>query len=66
MGDWTAALGILLLALLWIQVFVNYRRKLVRILLSVTKATNLQHKEFIEVTGHRALADWRNCTFPEV
>ena len=154
MGDWTAAIGILILAVLWIQIFLDYRRKLVRIMPSVTQVhtrkdtiskeitehegnvsnieqfivntgkeiesleeerqelqaklnpmemtlipagkfrmgtnspgredenpehnvsvtafyidtyevTNLQYKEFIEVTGHRAPAHWRNRTFPE-
>ena len=154
MGDWTAAIAILMLAVLWIQIFLDYRRKLVRIMPSVTQVhtrkdtiskeitehegnvsnieqfivntgreiesleeerqelqaklnpmemilipagkfrmgtnspgredenpehnmsveafyidtyevTNLQYKEFIEVTGHRAPAHWRNRTFPE-
>ena len=30
MGDWTAGLGILIVAVLWIQIFIDYRRKLVR------------------------------------
>ena len=154
MSDWTTAVGILILAVLWIQTFLDYRRKLVRLMPSahevsnrkekvskeitehegnvegITKliadtgkeigrledereelqeklnpsemvlipagkfrmgtnmpgredenpehqltmesfyidayeVTNLQYKEFIEVTGHRAPAHWRNRTFPE-
>jgi len=154
MGDWTAAIGILIIMVLWIQIFLDYRRKLVRIMPGVShvnsrketiskeitehqgnvmsieeliintgkkiekieeerqelqaklnplemilipagklrmgtnspgrvdenpehqvsirafyidtyEVTNLQYKEFIEATGHRAPAHWRNRTFPE-
>jgi hypothetical protein len=36
MDDWTAGLGILIIAVVWIQIFIDYRRKLVRIMPSVT------------------------------
>lgn len=154
MGDWTAGLGILIVAVLWIQIFVDYRRKLVRIMPSVstvssrrteistqisdsesstqsiqsqmsearrdivqleeqrvelqaklnplemvlipagklrmgnndptredenpehivtlsayyidkTEVTNLQYKEFVAVTGHKAPSHWRYNTFPD-
>lgn len=154
MGDWTVALGILIVAVLWIQIFVDYRRKLTRLMPTVsqvssrrqeihaqisqresttqsiqgqiasmrheieeleaqrvelqerlnplemvlvpaakfrmgtndptredenpehmvqvaefyldkTEVTNLQYKEFISVTGHRAPSHWRNNTFPD-
>lgn len=40
MGDWTAGLGILIVAVLWIQIFIDYRRKLVKIMPSVTTVSS--------------------------
>ena len=40
MDDWTAGLGILIIAVVWIQIFIDYRRKLVRIMPSVTSVTS--------------------------
>ncbi len=154
MADWTVALGILIVAVLFIQIFVDYRKKLTLLMPSATEVssrkeqmnaqivesesnlgsvrstidqmrreldrleenrielqarlnpvemieipaakcrigtntpgreeenpehlvtisrffidkyevTNLQYKEFIEVTGHRAPPHWRNRTFPD-
>ena len=154
MADWTVALGILIVAVLFIQIFVDYRKKLTFLMPSATqissrkeqmnvqisesennlnsvrstidqmrreidrleenrielqarlnpmemievpagkcrigtntpgreeenpehlvtisrffidkyKVTNLQYKEFIEATGHRAPTHWRNRTFPD-
>ncbi|MFH1566455.1 MAG: SUMF1/EgtB/PvdO family nonheme iron enzyme [Gemmatimonadota bacterium] len=154
MGDWTVAIGIVVVAVLWVQIFLDYRRKLVRLMPTVSQATsrkadmstqitaaesevetirlsigemqkeirqledrrvdlqdklnplemvrvpagklrmgsnspgrddenpehivhvseflidkyevtNLQYKEFIEATGHRAPSHWRNRTFPD-
>ena len=40
MGDWTAGLGILIVAVLWIQIFIDYRRKLVRIMPNVSTVSS--------------------------
>ena len=154
MGDWTVAIGILVVAIVWIQIFLDYRKKLMRLMPTVNEVstrmtnisskisqaetsvaaiqmsigdmqkevsrleeeredlqaklnpldmilvpagkfrmgtnepgrtdenpehmvtlkafyidqyevTNIQYKEFIEVTAHRAPTHWRNRTFPE-
>mgnify|MGYP004095283915 FL=1 len=36
MGDWTASVGILIVAVLWIQIFMDYRRKLLRLMPTVS------------------------------
>ncbi|MBT3343960.1 MAG: SUMF1/EgtB/PvdO family nonheme iron enzyme [Gemmatimonadetes bacterium] len=153
-GDWPVGLGILVVAVLWIQIFLDYRRKLGKIMPSVSQVstrrneiskeinsgestlqsiqgsmssarkeledleekrielqerlnplemvqiaagrfrmgtntpgredenpehlislksyyidkyevTNLQYKEFVQVTGHRSPSHWRNNTFPD-
>jgi len=50
MVDWTVALGILLVAVLWIQIFVDYRRKLVRIMPSVNQVTNRKEEISTQIT----------------
>ena len=40
MSDWTAGLGVLIIAVVWIQIFIDYRRKLVRIMLSVSSVSS--------------------------
>jgi len=40
MGDWTAGIGILIVAVLWIQIFIDYRRKLVRIMPNVSTVSS--------------------------
>ena len=40
MGDWTAGLGILIVAVLWIQIFIDYRRKLMRIMPNVSTVSS--------------------------
>ena len=39
MGDWTAGIGILIVAVLWIQIFMDYRRKLVRLMPNVSEVS---------------------------
>ncbi len=40
MSDWTAGLGVLIIAIAWIQIFIDYRRKLVRIMPSVSSVSS--------------------------
>ena len=40
MSDWTAGLGVLIIAVVWIQIFIDYRRKLVRIMPSVSSVSS--------------------------
>ncbi|MFP6592074.1 MAG: hypothetical protein VCE12_16280 [Candidatus Latescibacterota bacterium] len=40
MSDWTAGPGILIIAVAWIQIFIDYRRKLVRIMPSVSSVSS--------------------------
>jgi len=39
MGDWPVAVGILLVAIVWIQIFIDYRRKLVRLMPGLNAVT---------------------------
>jgi sulfatase modifying factor 1 len=43
-GDWTAALGILVVAVLWVQIFLDYRRKLTRIMPSVSTVSSRRNE----------------------
>lgn len=39
MGDWTVALGMLIVAVLWVQIFMDYRKKLMRLMPSVSQVS---------------------------
>ena len=53
MGDWTAAIGILIIMVLWIQIFLDYRRKLVRIMPGVSHVNSRKETISKEITEHQ-------------
>lgn len=53
MGDWTAAIAILIIMVLWIQIFLDYRRKLVRIMPWVSHVNSRKETISKEITEHQ-------------
>ena len=53
MSDWTAGLGVLISAVAWIQIFIDYRRKLVRIMPSVSSVSSRRDDISTQIFLHR-------------
>jgi hypothetical protein len=54
MGDWTANVGILIVAVLWIQIFMDYRRKLLRLMPTVSTVSNSargDHEHLVHISA---------------
>ena len=45
MGDWTYGMGIILCAVLWVHIFIDYRRKLMRVMPGVEQVAS-RKREF--------------------
>ena len=43
-GDWPVAIGILMVAVIWIQIFVDYRRKLGKIMPTVSQVSTRRNE----------------------
>ena len=50
MGDWPVAAGILLVAVIWIQIFVDYRRKLTRLMPGLSAVTSRKEQMTTQIS----------------
>ena len=49
MADWTVALGLLIVAVLFFQIFVDYRKKLTRLMPSATEVTSRKEQMNVQI-----------------
>lgn len=50
MADWTVALGILIVAVLFIQIFVDYRKKLTFLMPSATQISSRKEQMNVQIS----------------
>ena len=57
MGDWSVAIGILFLAILWIQIFMDYRKKLMRLVPTVNQVSNRKSEITSQISSTESSAE---------
>ena len=57
MQDWSVAVGLIVVAISWVQIFMDYRKRLMKIMPTVTEIANLKSHITSRISSAETIAE---------